>query len=416
MSNQNYEVNDIIPYLDSFRFFLTIKIMEDTYNKIYSQEQNKIYLSDYLNEKANNDILNEETLKKSPRKAFDYLLDELHKKFKKEDDEQNNYIKSAEINKENAAKLFKDFMANDKSYISENFFGVKLLSKKCQSCHMTQYLYKYLKAVQINIIDMNEDSELNLEKCFKKMVNSTTKKNEFCPICSSNRDLEISFEIIKCPKMMIIILQTNKDVKYRIKRTFMDGKYKLIGVETKNSNINLGILDKLINLCSKNNKYRFIDRQQINENIFKKELPIVLFYNKSQDNNNFQNNNLESNESFFLEKEKVNNIDIISENIVLSNIKNGSLIQSYDKSNKTNAQEEKEIILYFKIEKNEKGMYIYTSNITTFSIIIQELEKKYELEEPIDYKKLFFNDINIDIKKTPRDYKIPTESHIYIKN
>ena len=416
MSNQNYEVNDIIPYLDSFRFFLTIKIMEDTYNKIYSQEQNIINLSDYIKEKANNDILNEETLKKSPRKAFDYLLDELHKKFKKEDDEQNNYIKSAEINKENAAKLFKDFMANDKSYISENFFGVKLLSKKCQSCHMTQYLYKYLKAVKINIIDMNEDSELNLEKCFKKMVNSTTKKNEFCPICSSNRDLEISFEIIKCPKMMIIILQTNKDVKYRIKRTFMDGKYKLIGVETKNSNINLGILDKLINLCSKNNKYRFIDRQQINENIFKKELPIVLFYNKSQDNNNFQNNNLESNESFFLEKEKVNNNDIISENIVLSNIKNGSLIQSYDKSNKTNAQEEKEFILYFKIEKNEKGMYIYTSNITTFSNIIQELQKKYEFEEPIDEKKLFFNGINIDAKKAPKDYNIPTESYIFIKN
>ena len=416
MSNQNYEVNDIIPYLDSFRFFLTIKIMEDTYNKIYSQEQNIINLSDYIKEKTNNDILNEETLKKSPRKAFDYLLDELHKKFKKEDGEQNNYIKSAEINKENAAKLFKDFMANDKSYISENFFGVKLLSKKCQSCHMTQYLYKYLKTIQINIIDMNEDRELNLEKCLKTMVNSTTKKNEFCPICSSNRDLEISFEIIKCPKMMIIILQTNKDVKYRIKKTFIHRKYKLIAAETKNSNINLGILDKLVNICSKSNEYRFIDRTQLDENIFKKELPIVLFYNKSQDNYNFQNNNLESNESFFLEKEKVNNIDIISENIVLSNIKNGSLIQSYDKSNKTNAQEEKEIILYFKIEKNEKGMYIYTSNITTFSIIIQELEKKYELEEPIDYKKLFFNDINIDIKKTPRDYKIPTESHIYIKN
>ena len=216
--------------------------------------------------------------------------------------------------------------------------------------------------------------------------------------------------------MMIIILQTNKDVKYRIKRTFMDGKYKLIGVETKNSNINLGILDKLINLCSKNNKYRFIDRQQINENIFKKELPIVLFYNKSQDNNNFQNNNLESNESFFLEKEKVNNNDIISENIVLSNIKNGSLNQSYDKSNKTNAQEVKEFILYFKIEKNEKGMYIYTSNITTFSNIIQELQKKYEFEEPIDEKKLFFNGINIDAKKAPKDYNIPTESYIFIKN
>ena len=36
---------------------------------------------------------------------------------------------------------------------------------------MTQYLYKYLKTIQINIIDMNEDRELNLEKCLKTMVN-----------------------------------------------------------------------------------------------------------------------------------------------------------------------------------------------------------------------------------------------------
>ena len=61
-------------------------------------------------------------------------------------------------------------------------------------------------------------------------------------------------------------------------------------------------------------------------------------------------------------------------------------------------------------------MYIDTIDNNTFLNMIKELQNSYELEEQIDENKLFFNDINIDPTKTPKDYKMPNGSHIYIIN
>lgn len=52
-----------------------------------------------------------------------------------------NKIKSTEFNKDNAYNTFKKFLDTDKSYISENFYGIKSIEKKCQECKMSQYFY-----------------------------------------------------------------------------------------------------------------------------------------------------------------------------------------------------------------------------------------------------------------------------------
>ena len=153
MSNQINEVNDIEPYLQSFSFFSNNDSLKAKYNEIYNQDPNKMELSNFIDEIKNNDILQNNKLKNNPQKLFDYFLGELHKKFKNIEDgeeEKENLNKGAEINKENAFLLFKNFMDNDKSFISENVFGIKLITKTCQVCNLSQYLFKLIFMKKMN--------------------------------------------------------------------------------------------------------------------------------------------------------------------------------------------------------------------------------------------------------------------------
>ena len=424
MSNQINEVNDIEPYLQSFSFFSNNDSLKAKYNEIYKQDPNKIELSNFIDEIKNNDILQNNKLKNNPQKLFDYFLGELHKKFKNIDDEEEekeNLNKGAEINKENAFLLFKNFMDNDKSFISENFFGIKLITKTCQVCNISQYLFKYMKSIKINIVDIDEENELDLEKIFKKMTNSKANKNDFCPICSSNQNLEISFEITKCPKIIIFILPEDKNLKFKIQKNIGKEKYHLIAAETKKRK---SIFDIFKIICSKNKKYRLIQGNRINEDIFSEEIPLVLFYQKKEDKLNPDSNKIMGlKDSFFSNREeeiKENNDYTNSEDKKLDiKFKDECLIDISQKDEKSTNNEEKKITLYFKIGKEGeegKGMYIDTSDNNTFLNMIKELPNRYELEEQIDENKLFFNDINIDPTKTPKDYKMPNGSHIYIIN
>ena len=358
-------------------------------------------------------------LKNNPQKAFDYFLGELHKKFKNEEDneeEKENQNKAAEINEENAFLLFKNFMDKDKSFISENFFGMKLIIKTCQTCNMSQYNFKYLKTIKINIIDIDEEDVLDIEKIFKTLPSNKINKNAFCPICSSNQNLEISFEITKCPKIIIFILPEEKNLKFRIQKQIGKEKYNLIAAETKKKK---SIFDIFKIICSKNKNYRLIKGNQINEEIFSEEIPLVLFYQKKENEvKPIPNKIAELKDSFFSNREveiKENNNDINSEEKKLD-FNNECLIDLSKKDEGSVNNEEKMITLFFNMEKGGKGMYIDTNYNNTFSNMVKQLQTRYELEEEIDENKLFFNGINIDPSKSPKDYNIPNESHLLIKN
>ena len=418
MSNQINEVKNIEPYLHSFSFFSSIDSLKKKYNEIYNQNPNKIELANFIEDIKNNDILQNNILKNNPQKAFDYFLGELHKKFKNEEDneeEKENQNKAAEINEENAFVLFKNFMEKDKSFISENFFGIKLITKTCQTCNMSQYNFKYMKTIKINIVDIDEEEELDLEKIFKKMTGNKINKIAFCPICSSNKNLEISFEITKCPKIIIFILPEEKNLKFRIQKNIGKEKYNLIAAETKKKN---SIFDIFKIICSKNKNYRLIKGNQINEEIFLEEIPLVLFYQKKDEVKPIPNKIADLKDSFFSNREgeiKGNNNDINSEEKKLD-FNNECLIDLSKKDEGSLNNEEKMITLYFNIENGGKGMYIDTNYNNTFSNIKKQLQTRYELEEEINENKLFFNGINIDPSKSPKDYNIPNGSHLLIKN
>ena len=96
---------------------------------------------------------------------------------------------------------------------------------------MTQYIYKYLKYIPLDIKNISND--INLNVCLKGIEYIIDKKC-FCQMCSSTQDFNINLKIIKKPEILIIlILNHNKNGKINIPIYLYRNSYKLICVEAK---------------------------------------------------------------------------------------------------------------------------------------------------------------------------------------
>ena len=148
---ENYEKEeDIISYLNALSFFAKIKTISDYNLPYYNSIEHFIkYFKKYnINPQKEDDyqkISEKEYLRNNPHKIFSFFLDELHKVFKDVEDSDNDNenkqkIKAVEYDSQAAKKLFMDYMEEDKSYISETFFGCKKIIKLCKNCGLTQYI------------------------------------------------------------------------------------------------------------------------------------------------------------------------------------------------------------------------------------------------------------------------------------
>ena len=412
------EINNINPYLDSFSFFAN----KDNLNKKYEalSEEKKIEKSfSKLIEEIKKFIESEDILKSSPQNAFKCLLDNLHRIFRN-DEGDGSKIKSAEINRENAFNLFKRFSQKDKSIISEDFFGIKLIEKKCKTCNITNYSFKYLKVIEINVEDNKENLKLNIENCLKKITTTKFEKDSFCTICSENQIHEIKIEIIKFPKIIILIFPQTQKAQFKIKKKLIKKNYKLIGAKIKTKSGESFISD-FFKCGSKNNKFKdevLLDK--ITSHDFSDDIPLVLFYEKNGRNCVVE----DKQDSFFREVIVIDKQDdIISKNNLITNNSGQSSNDDLNEIGKIKGDDNdifkvkkiKPIILYFKIENaEEKGMFLDTFESKTFKEIIEDLKNKY-YEIKFIGNKIYFNETRIDQHKTPQFYKIPSESTIRIK-
>ena len=191
MSEENIEVNDINdnqkiePYLEALSFFTKIKSISNHFSQKYKQnntnpniprEYNSIndfiedFIKDYISIKEGeekNELEAKKLLQKNPEKIFNFLLNELHKIFKdKKDDEDNKTkIKAVEYDSQVSYNLFEEFRKKDRSEISDLFFGEKKIVKHCNNCNLTQYIFKYLKYINIDIKKC--ENQFDLKHCLK---------------------------------------------------------------------------------------------------------------------------------------------------------------------------------------------------------------------------------------------------------
>ena len=423
MENINIEKYDINPYLDSFSFFRDNIQIKQRYLNLNNLVQNDQEIGDlysnYILQIINNIKTNvEESSEKekktnifqtNPKIVFDCLLNELHKIFGGREINDTK-IKSKELNKENANSIFKKFKDNDKSYISENFFGVKLIEKKCKECKMTQYIYKYLKTIPIKVSDIKEDQTLDIEKYIKK-IQLKFPKEEFCSICSHKKKHDIKIKIVNFPKILILVFYGK--AKFKIKNTIKHGEYELIAAEIRNKNI----LNDIMNFfgLKTSNYYKFvkIEMNKEIEDSLEEEIPIVLFYKKRGQMIIDSDSGGNSNDSFCTSNISTENNEM--EDIEINNRinkKNSNKIKEKNNEKKV----KKNITLFFKLSKNEKKYTIKVSKLESFSKITEDLKKNNKDfdKKNINLHKIMFNNKQISMNKTPNDYQMDDENTIMI--
>ena len=421
MENKNSEKYDINPYLESFSFFKDDAQLKQKFLNLNSPVQNdkltEDFYSNYIQEFIHNIKLNiiESSEKDKqinifqtkPKIIFDCLLNELHKIFGGKEIYATK-IKSKELNKENANNIFKKFKENDKSYISDNFFGVKLIEKKCNECNMTQYTYKYLKTIPIKVSDIKDDTILDIEKYLKK-IQLKFPSEDFCAMCSSKRKLNVRIKIVNFPKILILVFYGK--AKFKIKNTIKHGEYELIAAEIKNKNNFIDIIN-YFGLNYKNYQYVNKETNKEIEDSLEEEIPVVLFYKRREQMILDDDSGNSSKDSFCTSDKSTENND--TQDIEINNNHKKSSPKIKEKNN--NIKTKKNINLIFKLSKSEKEYNIKVSNCYSFSKITEDLKKQYKDfdKNKIDLNKIMFNNKQISMNKNPVDYNMKEGNKIMI--
>ena len=421
MENKNSEKYDINPYLESFSFFKDNAQLKQKFLNLNGSVQNdkltEDFYSNYIQEFIHNIKLNiiESSEKDKqinifqtkPKIIFDCLLNELHKIFGGKEIYATK-IKSKELNKENANNIFKKFKENDKSYISDNFFGVKLIEKKCNECNMTQYTYKYLKTIPIKVSDIKDDTILDIEKYLKK-IQRKFPSEDFCTMCSSKRKLNVRIKIVNFPKILILVFYGK--AKFKIKNTIKHGEYELIAAEIKNKNNFIDIIN-YFGLNYKNYQYVNKETNKEIEDSLEEEIPVVLFYKRREQMILDDDSGNSSKDSFCTSDKSTENND--TQDIEINNNHKKSSPKIKEKNN--NIKTKKNINLIFKLSKSEKEYNIKVSNCYSFSKITEDLKKQYKDfdKNKIDLNKIMFNNKQISMNKNPVDYNIKEGNKIMI--
>ena len=253
------------------------KFKEKSLPEYIEKKINKIiYDYDFENEKEES---KSQSFQNDPEKIFDYIYTDLHKLFGG-NKIKNDGSKSAEINSETALEIFNKFAEEDKTIISELYYGKEQISKYCKKCKMTQCSYTYKRTIVLDLA--NQKSDIYLEDEIKSLIIEKEKK-EFCPFCSLDRKLKITKKIKENPKIIIIVLKNNlKKIRINFDKNMFNEEYELIGIETLEDIKNNKFC--LFSKCLKpiQARYQFYSDSFLEMQFeqIKKQQPFVLYYKK----------------------------------------------------------------------------------------------------------------------------------------
>jgi ubiquitin C-terminal hydrolase len=250
------------------------------------------------------------------------LHEELNRAPKK--DMTNSAINQDQSNQQLMFNLFtQDFVNNNKSIISDLFYGVNYNIVQCQNCFHKSYNYQTyfffvfpLEEVRIfksqnnfnNNFNYNmnfNNNEVNIYDCFlyDQKINYMMGENAmYCNYCKRTTNTQMCTVLTFGPEIIIIILNRGKGIQYKVKINFVEQLNLYNFIEHKETGYNyqlIGVITHLggdgmdghfIAYCKNpinNLWYQFNDSivKEVNYANFKTEvidyaMPYLLFYQK----------------------------------------------------------------------------------------------------------------------------------------
>ena len=343
--NLNNSNNNNIYLFTSFKYLienLWPSIDEYLNNEyIHQNNVNKYFSPIDFNDKISKMNTNFNPDNNSSEKEFiNFIIITIHNELNKA--EINNNINNNnqlidEKNKSLMQSLFmQNFVKENKSIISDLFYGMKEISIKCKNCNIIKYNYQKYYYVEFpiyeifklkkknneqrftlpnsitilndndirnsaNVFDNNKIiNSLSIYDCFdylEKINNFNNNNKIFCNYCNKTSSFCYKIFLNTIPAILIIIINSKKGININIKFDFYEDlnlekyvefkstgyTFKLFGIVEKNSveNHYLAYVKSPID----NNWYKYNDDKVLNVNNFQKEIlksnnPCILFYQK----------------------------------------------------------------------------------------------------------------------------------------
>ena len=252
-----------------------------------------------------------------------FLIMTLHEELNKAKNNINNTISNDQTNKQFMFQIFaQDFIASNKSIISDLFYGVNYNIIQCGFCKTQSYNYQTyfflvfpLEEVRIfknqnNNFNynynyyFNNNNEVNIYDCFfyDQKINYMNGTNTmYCNYCKQTCNSSMRTILSTGPEILIIILNRGQGIQFNVKINFLEEinlenfiemrntgcNYKLIGVITHLGESGMG--GHFISYCrdpiSTTDWYKYNDSIVTKVENFKSEvidfaMPYLLFYQK----------------------------------------------------------------------------------------------------------------------------------------
>jgi len=297
----------------SFKLLIE-KLWPNNYNESYSQ---KIYApEEFKNKISKMNPLFEGIAANDAKDLVNFIIMTLHEelnKAKKSNIKNNNIF----LDQRNQQIMFNNFKQNfaseNKSIISDLFYGINCNITKCGFCNVNIYNYQIYFFLVFPLEEVRKfknnnslNNSINIYDCFDydRKVNLMYGENSmFCNYCKQNANCQMCTCLTTGPEILILLLNRGKGIEFNVKINFMEdldlsnyiqykntgSKYKLIGVITHIGESGMG--GHFIAYCKDPisqswNKYNDAIVSEVQDKDFQREvinfaMPYLLFYQKS---------------------------------------------------------------------------------------------------------------------------------------
>ena len=172
---------------------------------------------------------------------INFLLERFHKELNiQKPAPDNNQMPNQLDEMQTLTAFITDYFQNNKSIITDCFYGILETKSKCAGCQYTKFnfqiysflefplqevnLYMYQMGRRFNYINQDgKNPDIDLYECFEyyqKIETMTGQNQMYCNICNGNRDTFYGTLVYSLPNYLIINLNRGKGAVYECKVNF----------------------------------------------------------------------------------------------------------------------------------------------------------------------------------------------------
>jgi len=234
---QKKQISDIANQLYSEK--LLFPVFREVLVELWNESNNSPYSPNKFKERLGDmNPLFKGAYPNDAKDLLTFILIQLHEELnhpKNSNMNNNNDLNNIEIQK-NKKLMFeyfsKYFMNNNRSIISDLFFGIIYTKSDCLHCGISVYIYQLFNflifplqkvleyKMKMNNFQINFNNTVSIDDCFKYSQSPTCLNDYYCNFCKKSKGCNYTTYLSVLPNIIIIIINRGKGIEYNINLSF----------------------------------------------------------------------------------------------------------------------------------------------------------------------------------------------------